>query len=251
MIRGIINREKFNPSFLGVFINPFYFARRGLYLNIKLFSHYIRGKVLDIGCGQKPYQYLFNSTEYIGLEIDTPENRVSKEADYFYDRKTFPFKNEEFDSVLATQVFEHIFEPGDFSKEINRVLKTNGTLLLTVPFVWDEHEQPFDYGRYTSFGIKSILEKCGFEVLEQRKNLNDIRIVFQMINAYFYKVFSVRKNTVKMALFAPLFAFFNILGLIFNLFFPKNDDLFLDNIIIARKKRLQLSNERIQLLYAF
>ncbi len=235
MIRAIINKEKFNPSFLGVFINPFYFARRGLFQNIKAVSKYIKGRVLDIGCGQKPYQYLFKVSKYIGIEVDSPDNRLSKEADCFYDSKVLPFNNGEFDSVIATEVFEHIFEPVEFILEINRVMKDNGTLLLTVPFIWDEHEQPFDYGRYTSFGIKSILEKHGFEILVQIKNLHDVRVIFQIINVYFYKILAIRKNVIKMVLFAPLFAFFNILGLVFNLFLPKNVDLFLDNIVIARK----------------
>src|SRR3546814_6951319 len=55
-------------------------------------------------------------------------------------------------------------------------------LLLTVPFVWDEHEQPYDYARYSTFGLKSLLERNGFNVLTQKKLLADSSILFQLIN---------------------------------------------------------------------
>ena len=134
--------QQFKPSVLGIFVNPYFIARSGLYQAISALGTYIEGKTLDIGCGQKPYQNLCHSSEYIGLEIDTPENRRFKQADLFYDGKTLPVDNEAIDSVVAHQVFEHIFHPDLFLQEIHRVLKPNGTIMLSVPFVWDEHEQP-------------------------------------------------------------------------------------------------------------
>ncbi|MGD9591742.1 MAG: class I SAM-dependent methyltransferase, partial [Candidatus Berkiella sp.] len=145
--------QQFKPSILGIFVNPYFIARKGLYQAINALGSYVTGKTLDIGCGQKPYQSLCSSSEYIGLEIDTPENRAFKRADLFYDGKVLPFENEAMDSVVAHQVFEHVFQPQDFLKEINRVLKCNGTLMLSVPFVWDEHEQPYDFARYSSFAL--------------------------------------------------------------------------------------------------
>ena len=67
------------------------------------------------------------------------------------------------------------------------VSPSTGLVLMTVPFVWDEHEQPHDYTRYSSFGLISILDRHGFEVLELRKSVDDIRIVFQLLNAYIHK----------------------------------------------------------------
>src|SRR3546814_4577495 len=69
-------------------------------------------------------------------------------------------------------------------------------LLLTVPFVWDEHEQPYDYARYSTFGLKSLLERNGFNVLTQKKLLADSSILFQLINAYMFKVFHTRSALV-------------------------------------------------------
>jgi SAM-dependent methyltransferase len=160
--------EQFSPNILGLFINPFYFARKGLYQNISSLIKNIDGIVLDIGCGQKPYESLCNAIEYIGLELDTPENRLNKKADFFYNGEAMPFNDSSFDCLIANQVFEHVFNPHIFLKEMNRVVKIEGKLLLSVPFVWDEHEQPYDYARYSSFGLKHILNEHGFELIEHR-----------------------------------------------------------------------------------
>ena len=125
-IKQIFKKEQFNPSLLGIFINPFYFARKGLFQSIKGFSHHIQGQTLDIGCGQKPYQNLFATNTYIGLELDTPDNRAKKQADIFYDGVHMPFENESFDSIICNEVLEHVFNPATFLAEIHRILKSNG-----------------------------------------------------------------------------------------------------------------------------
>jgi SAM-dependent methyltransferase len=190
---------------------------------------------LDIGCGTKPYESISNVSEYIGLEIDNESNRNNNYADYFYDGQVMPFKDKEFDSVMSNQVLEHVFNPDEFLKEINRVTKINGIFLITVPFVWDEHEQPYDYARYSSFGLKHILHKNGFEIIEQIKSNNGLEVIFQLINAYLYKI-TVTNNLYKNLFFTIIFmAPFNILGLILSKLLPKNDDLYLDNIVLAKK----------------
>ena len=234
-IKQIIEDQYYDPRFLGPFVNPFYIARKGLYDEIKFFGNKIPGKTLDVGCGTKPYQHLFNSDEYIGLEYDTGIDRDKKKADYYYDGKVFPFNDGEFDSAVTNQVLEHIFSPDEFLSEINRVLKTDGKLLLTVPFVWDEHEQPYDYARYSSFGLKSLLNKNGFEIIESRKSVNDFRVIAQLFNAYVYKITRknfVLKNLSLILIIVPV----TIIGTLFSKILPINNDLYLDNIVLAKKK---------------
>ena len=229
-------QESFFPSVLGLLINPFYFARKGLAKHITDLAVNITGKTLDVGCGTKPYVHLYRSSEYIGLEIDTPQNRADKKADYFYDGNKFPFDNGSFDSLVVNEVFEHVFNPDQFLDEAVRILKPAGLVLLTMPFVWDEHEQPYDFARYSSFGIKALLEKHGFEVLEQRKSTDDIRVIFQLLNAYIYKK-TVTKNAYLNVLITLVFiAPFNILGELLFMITPRNPDLYLDNIVLARKR---------------
>lgn len=237
ILESYYRRQMFFPGVCGVFINPFYFARKGLAKHVGDLAGRIVGKTLDVGCGKKPYEKLFSSTQYIGLEYDTPENRESKNADYFYDGNSFPFPDNFFDSVVCNQVLEHVFTPDQFISEIFRVLKDGGVLLLTVPFVWDEHEQPFDYARYSSFGLKSLLNRNGFDVIEQRKTLTDIRVIFQLLNAYIYKITMTRKGLLNHLLVRLLTAPFNILGEFMSWITPHNPDLYLDNVVLARKRK--------------
>ncbi|MGQ9820166.1 MAG: class I SAM-dependent methyltransferase [Candidatus Kapaibacteriales bacterium] len=233
-IKAFIEKQNFNPGFVGLIVNPFYIARKGLSEKIKSLSGEINGRILDVGCGTKPYLSFFNYTEYIGLEFDTGIDSEKKEADYYYDGKTFPFEPASFDSVISNQVLEHVFEPKEFLSEIYRVLKPNGKLLLTVPFVWDEHEQPYDFARYSSFGLVYLFEQSGFKVLKQNKSVSNIAVIFQLLSGYFYKI-SHRKKILKW-LFTLIIIFpLNLLGIILGKIFPDNNDLYLDNIILAQK----------------
>lgn len=234
-LKTVLAREQFQPSWLGLFVNPFFFARKGLYQHIKALASQITGHTLDVGCGNKPYEHLFNVTSYIGLEIDTADNRRNKKADFFYDGSEFPFRDGEFDSLVLNQVFEHVFTPDSFLSEVNRVLKLDGVLLMTVPFVWDEHEQPHDFARYSSFGLGSLLERHGLEVIEQRKSVNDIRVVFQLLNGYLYKKTASGNKYINMLLMLVLMAPWNIVGELLAKVLPENGDLYLDNIVLAKK----------------
>lgn len=234
-LRKRIKKEQFDPGWLALFVNPFYFARKGLYKNIAPLAASIAGRTLDVGCGTKPYAALCQSSEYIGLELDTPDNRRTKKADVFYNGRRLPFPDASFDSVMVNQVFEHVFEPYQFLTEINRVLRKEGMLLMTVPFLWDEHEQPRDFGRYTSFGIASLLERHGFEIVRHTKSVNDFGAIVQLLNEYLYKKFAGSNPAVNVLLTMIFIAPLNILGAFGSLIFPKNDDMYLDNVLLAKK----------------
>jgi len=233
-LKTVIRKEQFEPGIIGLVINPFYIARKALLESIKELGNNISGKTLDVGCGTKPYEKYFKSSEYIGLEIETTVHREVSKADFFYDGTKFPFNNNEFDSIVTNQVFEHVFNPDSFLNEINRVLKKNGILLLTVPFVWDEHEQPYDFARYSSFGIKSVLEKNGFEIIAHRKTVTNFGVIIQLINGYIYKM-TVRNSLIRQIVTVLVMFPLSILGIILSKILPSNKDLYLDNIILAKK----------------
>lgn len=234
-LRAILQRQSFSPTFIGLFVNPFYFARSNLAKAIGRHVSALSGKLLDVGCGSKPYQSLFDVEEYLGLDIDSERSRKLGIADYFYDGNTFPFQSESFDSALCNQVLEHVFNPDAFLSEIHRVLRPDGKLLLTVPFVWDEHEQPFDYARYSSFGLKALLEKNGFRIIQHEKMGADASTLIQLINAYLYKVSAGWQKYIRFAFTVVVMGFINLLGLVASKLLPKNPDLFLDQLVIAEK----------------
>jgi SAM-dependent methyltransferase len=227
--------QAFAPGVLGVFVNPFYLARSALYRVINDFAKCLEGRLLDVGCGSKPYRSLFNVSEYIGLDIDSPITRRLAVADVLYDGQKFPFDDNDFDVILCNQVLEHVFNPADFLNEIYRVLKPGGKLLLSVPFVWDEHEQPWDYARYSSFGLVVLLQRSGLKIIEHRKLGADVSAIFQLANAYLFKITQNWPRPVIHVLTASVMAVITIFGVIGSRLFPENPDLYLDHVVLAEK----------------
>lgn len=234
-LKAIHRRQNFYPNFLGVFVNPFYIARAGLCKAMSELAPILSGTLLDVGCGTKPYRSLFSVDTYIGLDIDSESTRKRGIADKLYIGGTFPFNDSEFDSLLCNQVLEHVFNPDEFLGEINRVLKSGGKLLLTVPFVWDEHEQPYDYARYSSFGLKVLLEKSGFKIIQHNKLAADASIIFQMANAYLFKIIQRFPKPIRILLTVTVIALFNLFGIFLAKLLPDNPDLFLDHVVLAEK----------------
>lgn len=192
-------REFLLPGFL-----PFdlfksdYIVRKCIYDFIKENTHLIKGKFMDFGCGEKPYKSLFNVKEYIGVDVkDSGHPKESKSADIFYDGHTIPINDNYFNSALATQCFEHIFNIDEIISEINRVLKPKGILLITLPLIWEEHEIPFDFFRYTEYGIKELLIKNGFDIISIQKSESYKNALHQMnINYATYRYF-LKKSKIK------------------------------------------------------
>lgn len=229
-------REQYLPTGLGVLINPFYFARRGLLRELGRHFPRLTGDVLDVGCGNKPYRELVPAARYVGLDVDTPFTRRVAAADVFYDGRTFPLPDAAFDGVLCSQVLEHVFAPEDFLGEIARVLRPGGTLVLAVPFLWDEHEQPHDFGRYSSFGLRALLERNGFEVLEQTKSVADFGAVAQLASAWVFKLVQTRSKWVNLATQLALIAPINLAGVVIRALTPRSEDFYLDNVVLARRR---------------
>lgn len=166
------NREFLLPGFkISDLLNRSYIDRKTIYEYVKSKSGFLKGKVMDFGCGIKPYKSLIKCDEYIGVDMKTTgHSNRSKIVDIFYDGHTIPVEDGYFDSAISTQCLEHIFNVSEILGEINRVLKTNGMFLITCPLVWEEHEQPYDFFRYTQYGMKKMLEENGFKVLSMQKS---------------------------------------------------------------------------------
>jgi SAM-dependent methyltransferase len=234
-LRARWREEQFDPGWLGLLVNPFYLARRSLRRAVAEFAPRLAGRLLDVGCGTQPYRALFAVQQYVGLDIDSEHTRRLAVADLFYDGTTFPVPDAAFDTVLCNQVLEHVFTPDAFVAEIVRVLKPGGQLLLTVPFVWDEHEQPVDYARYSSFGLAHLLRKHSLEIVEQRKLLDNAGVLFQLANAYVYKLVQRWPAAARLAVNLLVMAPLTLLGLAAAALLPRNPDLFLDQVVLARK----------------
>jgi SAM-dependent methyltransferase len=166
-------------------LNPYWIELRELHEAAKLLATHANGRLLDVGCGERPYDDLFlpRVTRYIGLEYPPVADNLNPEiwgklhtirhiVDVFGDGMKMPFADAQFDSVLALEMLEHVSHSDACVGEIARVLRPGGVFLLTVPFVAPLHQWPFDYLRYTSKGIEALLERHGLKIekLEPRGN---------------------------------------------------------------------------------
>lgn len=234
-LRRWAEQQRFHPGLLGWVVNPFYLARRGLARELRPLVGRLSGDVLDVGCGRKPYRAWVVATRYVGVDIDTPETRSLGAADVYYDGRVLPFGDATFDAVVCSQVLEHVFQPEEFLSEIRRVLRPGGKLVLAVPFVWDEHEQPRDFARYSSFGVRDLLERCGFEVVEHRKSVADARVIAQLAAGWLFKVTRSRSRVLNAVAQLALIAPTTVAGGVLACVLPGNPDLYLDNVVLARK----------------
>lgn len=230
---------QYTNNILSVFVNPFAIIRIGLYNHISLLSNELNGKVLDIGCGTKPYKHLFkNIKEYIGVDLKISGNRdKQRDIDIFYNGKVLPFENESIDNVFSSETFEHIFNIEEIIQEIHRVLKPGGKLLTTTPFCWPEHEIPYDYARYSSFALVHLYKKYGFEIITNQKSGSFIAALCQLWCLYIF-YFIPNIPVLKQILIILLISPFSIIGIIFNTILPnriKRKDLYLNNIFLVKK----------------
>ena len=243
-IRNRIASEQFGPTWLSILINPTYIIRSKLVHEISEFRHEITGYVLDFGCGQKPYENLFpNVSTYVGVDIqESGHDHTSSKVDVFWDGKTLPFKDGSFDNVLAFEVLEHVFEVENAINEIHRVLKPGGGLLVSTPFMYREHEAPFDSARYTSWGMNHLLGKSKFQVLAQRKTSGAVGVICQVALDALGKYF-VQFGHFGFIAFVPIMTVINTIGSV-----PSSkrswarSEAFLNLVTYARKAPLTIQN---------
>ncbi len=130
-------------------------------------KQYFKGKLLDAGCGERPYGLIYDELveKSVGCDIEGCIHDQSR-IDVFSSVDALPFADNEFDTVLCTEVLEHVPNAWNGFSEIARVLKPGGYAIVTVPFLMPTHEAPHDYYRYTRFGLTYQLERNGFEVVD-------------------------------------------------------------------------------------
>lgn len=191
---------------------------------------YIKGKCADIGSGNSPYKkYLINHIEeYISIDKgNTHEHMFNSSKEKFIDAdiKKLPFEENCFDTIILTQVLEHIDEPFHALNEIKRVLKKDGVLILSVPFIYQAHAIPYDYFRFSEYGLKKICKDYNFQIKEFHYQGYLGTTIFSIINGFLWELSSKNKllrNTIFLPFLLLIFAINNLLGRFLDIFKLKN-----------------------------
>ena len=131
------------------------------------YSKYYKGGLYDLGCGARDYEdfFLQFSDRYIGVDWGTSnhEFKADIEADL---NKPLPLGSNCADTVVSLSVLEHLCEPQTLLNEAFRIMKPGAYMILQVPWQWWIHAAPYDYFRYTPYGLKYMFEKAGFQDIE-------------------------------------------------------------------------------------
>ncbi len=127
---------------------------------------YVKGRLVDLGCGYVPFFELYRRYITDNTCVDWPNtlhrNRyLDKECDL---NEPLPFPNSTFDTIIISEVLEHVANPEGVFSEMARILRPGGRILLSVPFYYKIHEAPFDYYRYTEFALRYLAEKNGLNI---------------------------------------------------------------------------------------
>jgi SAM-dependent methyltransferase len=133
-------------------------------------------RMLDVGGGSgSRYRGLFNAKSYICLDIDSSLN-----PDVVASADDIPFPDNSFDFVFSSQMLEHVEYPRKCILEMHRCLDVRGYLLITVPQANELHSEPYDYWRFTNFGMELLLQEAGFEILSKQQRGNMPTVIAQM-----------------------------------------------------------------------
>lgn len=219
-----------------------FWARKRLDSAIRSASSLGKGRMLDVGCGLRPYERYFKDrvNEYIGLDHSPGSGYLGNKANIFGDIKKLPFKANSFDTILFTEVLEHIDSPDSAIDELSRVINEDGRIIVTSPFVYPLHGAKIDYFRFTEKGLISLLERHNFQILSSKIILGSAMTLAMLINIYLYeecflwnRIFYPLSILIRPLILLMIF-FVNIIGWILEKIIKLEPSLPFNHLIIAK-----------------
>ena len=174
---------------IGTPFHPGFWVRRRLTAAIASETKRAHGLLLDVGCGLKPYEPLFRPfvRRYVGLEYSPEAGYRGNTADVCGDAAVIPFASRTVDTVLCTEVLEHVPDPDAVIREIARVLKPGGTVICTAPFVYPVHGT-YDFFRYSPGTIATLMRRHGLQVEHERPLSGTGLTLAIMLNLYWIEI---------------------------------------------------------------
>ncbi len=156
---------KILPRFIFKYLDPFLY---NIQIEIKKLSeryNFEGMNILDAGCGENKLKDKFPRANFIGIDMGVGDKSWNYgKIDIQGDLKQLPFKDNSFDLVISIVTLEHIDNPLVALKEISRILKKGGKLFLIIPFMWEYHQIPNDFFRFTKSGAKVLLKESKLKI---------------------------------------------------------------------------------------
>lgn len=189
------------------------FQFKTIFNDVKQVLPQLKGSVLDVGCGDSPYRFLLNENNisYQGIDIEGAKNFDYNNMEVvFFNGEDIPFENEKFDAIICTEVLEHVSNYQKLINEMHRVLKPNGTAIITIPWSARYHYIPYDYFRYTPSSLKIMFSDFNDVKISPRGN--DVSAIASKLVVLYVRNLSI--NTInKFITFFILLPFIPFVGL--------------------------------------
>lgn len=222
--------------------NPGYaVARRSAEALRTYAERYFKGRLVELGCGDKNKQYLLGDlvTEYIGVDHQDCIHDRSK-IDVLASAYATTLPDATFDCALCTAVLEHLEEPRRALEEAHRILVPGGIALYTVPLFFPLHEEPRDFYRYTRHGLRYLFEGAGFEIVEIVPLSSYPLMSFTQWSYYLQ---TVRRGVLK-PIVRAMVAFNNLVAPTLDRVLPRDDRFTWMYLVVARKPVADASSRR-------
>ena len=146
---------------LDLFSTPLFILKKLQRNKMRKYSTLLEGRLLDLGCGTGPYKKFISCQFYTGMD----EN-IDVGPDIQGNALQIPFSDNSFNTVMCSEVLEHLKEPRECLAEISRVLCPGGISYITAPMSWSLHYEPNDYWRFTNYSLEYLIKQSGLNVLK-------------------------------------------------------------------------------------
>lgn len=126
---------------------------------------FVKGRLVDLGCGTVPLYVVYRDYVDSVTCVDWSASGSDSHNDFCCDlSKPLPFEDSSFDTIILSDVLEHVPEPVVLWSEMSRILSDQGVLILSTPFIYCLHEQPHDYFRFTEHSLRRLAGQFGFHI---------------------------------------------------------------------------------------
>ena len=188
-----------------------------VYMHLSREMPAFKGLVIDIGCGNCPFEHLVDTSkaQYKGVDVGDAEKWDYQNSNIVvYDGKNLPFETNSVDHFICTEVLEHVPDPSELVADMHRILKLNGSGVITIPWSARFHYKPYDYHRYTPSTLANLFSDfSNVTILNRGTDIN--AIVNKSIVLYFGNATTLTKSIIWLPIKALLLILFApVIGLL-------------------------------------